>query len=355
MVILITGGSGFIGSALIRNLINNTNHRVVNIDKLTYAGNQESLCGTASSGRYSFEQIDICDPLKIINIIQSYQPSAIIHLAAESHVDRSIDNPDEFIKTNIVGTYNLLSQATHYWKNYCSDKERFRFIHISTDEVFGDLGDEGFFTEKTSYSPNSPYSASKAGSDHLVRAWYKTYSLPAIITNCSNNYGPYQFPEKFIPHMILNALKGSPLPLYGDGQQIRDWLYVDDHVSALLDVLARGQIGETYNIGGHNEQKNIDVAEIICEALEEYAHDRKPQNISNYRDLITFVSDRPGHDRRYAIDASKIEHDLGWRPLENFESALKKTVQWYLGNEVWWERVLSGEYRLDRIGNNDKD
>jgi len=350
--ILITGGAGFIGSAVIRQLINNTEYKVVNLDKLTYAGNIESLADVSDNPRYFFIQSDINDRVAVNMILTQYKPDAIMHLAAESHVDRSIDGPGEFIQTNIVGTYTMLEAARSYWDNIDENKKAaFRFHHISTDEVYGDLhGTHDLFTEKTPYSPSSPYSASKAASDHLVRAWERTYGLPTIITNCSNNYGPYQFPEKLIPHIILSALHGKPLPIYGDGQQIRDWLFVEDHALALIKVLIEGTSGKTYNIGGHNEQKNLDVVHTICDILDDLAPDRKQNGINKYQDLITFVKDRPGHDMRYAIDASKIESELGWCPRETFESGLRKTVQWYLDNKNWWQRVLNGAYKLDRIG-----
>jgi len=349
--ILVTGGAGFIGSAVIRNILSSTDFTVVNIDKLTYAGNVDSIPDADSNKRYHLEIIDICDKSAIEAVFEKYKPNAVMHLAAESHVDRSIDSPDEFMQTNIIGTFNLLVAAPSYFQTLDDDaKSTFRFHHISTDEVYGDLeGVDDLFTEQTSYAPSSPYSASKASSDHLVRAWGRTYGLPTIITNCSNNYGPYHFPEKLIPHVILNAISGQPLPIYGDGSQIRDWLYVEDHAQALLQVVSQGEVGETYNIGGHNEKKNIEVVEAICDLLEELAP-IKPKGVSNYRDLITFVKDRPGHDARYAIDASKIERELGWVPEESFETGLRKTVQWYLENKQWWERVLSGAYRLERIG-----
>ena len=349
--ILVTGGAGFIGSAVIRLIFNQTDWGIVNLDKLTYAGNLDSLGDIVISDRYCFEQVDICDFETLIKIFKHHRPSCVMHLAAESHVDRSIDSPANFIDTNISGTFNLLEAVRHHFDGLDEDgKKQFRFHHISTDEVYGDLeGTDDLFTEQTPYSPSSPYSASKAASDHLVRAWGRTYGLPIVITNCSNNYGPYHFPEKLIPRVILNAIHGKPLLVYGNGLQIRDWLYVEDHAKALIKVATEGKIGETYNIGGHNEKTNLEVVEAICNLLEELAPE-KPSGIDNYRDLITFVKDRPGHDARYAIDASKIEYELGWVPEESFETALRKTVQWYLANAPWWERVLSGVYRIERIG-----
>ena len=348
--ILVTGGAGFIGSAVVRHIIQNTPNRVLNIDKLTYAGNLESLSGVADNKRYAFQKADICDTDAMAKAIDIFKPDAIMHLAAESHVDRSIDGPAAFIETNIVGTYTLLETARKYWEAK-GRPDHFRFHHISTDEVYGDLdGDTDLFTENTSYKPSSPYSASKASSDHLVRAWMRSYGLPCIVTNCSNNYGPYHFPEKLIPHMILNALAGKALPVYGDGKQIRDWLYVEDHAHALYEVLMCGEPGETYNIGGHNEKQNIEVVHTLCDLLEELAAEKKPAGVNLYKDLIKFVKDRPGHDRRYAIDASKIERELGWKPKETFETGLRKTVEWYLDNEAWWSRVLSGDYKLKRMG-----
>lgn len=348
--LLVTGGAGFIGSAVIRHLIADTEHRVVNVDCLTYAGNLESLAAIAGHPRYAFEQVDIRHAAEVTRLFDQYQPDGIMHLAAESHVDRSIDGPADFIQTNIVGTCTLLEAARQYWNNLDGDlKAGFRFHHISTDEVYGSLGETGLFTEVSCYQPNSPYSASKAASDHLVRAWHHTYKLPVVTTNCSNNYGPYHFPEKLIPLMILNCLEGKPLPVYGDGRQIRDWLYVEDHARALVQVFLTGQPGETYNIGGHNERKNIEVVHLLCELLEEM-RPGKPAGVSRYQDLITYVADRPGHDVRYAIDASKIERDLGWVPQETFESGLRKTVQWYLDNETWWRRVRDGSYRGERLG-----
>jgi dTDP-glucose 4,6-dehydratase len=352
MKILVTGGAGFIGSAVVRELIAHSQHSVINVDCLTYAGNVESLADAASSSRYAFEQVNICDRAALDRVFAEHQPDAVMHLAAESHVDRSIDGPGEFIHTNITGTYTLLEAARAYWSGLdASRREAFRFHHISTDEVYGDLhGSDDLFLETTPYAPSSPYSASKAASDHLVRAWQRTYGFPTLITNCSNNYGPYHFPEKLIPHVMLNALAGKPLPVYGDGLQIRDWLYVEDHARALIRVVTTGEVGETYNIGGHNEQTNIHVVRTLCALLEELAADRKPAGVARYEDLITFVKDRPGHDARYAIDASKIERELGWVPQESFDSGLRKTVQWYLANEAWWQRVLSGAYQLQRIG-----
>ena len=349
--ILVTGGAGFIGSAVVRHIINHTSDSVVVVDKLTYAGNLASLTPVAHDERFAFEQVDICDRSELNRVFTHYRPDVVMHLAAESHVDRSIDGPAAFIETNIVGTYTLLEAARSFWSALeDSAKAAFRFHHISTDEVYGDLHSmDDFFTETTPYAPSSPYSASKASSDHLVRAWLRTYGLPTLITNCSNNYGPYHFPEKLIPLTILNALAGKPLPVYGNGQQIRDWLYVDDHARALYLVATKGAIGETYNIGGHNARKNIDVVETICALLEELVP-QKPQGIVRYHDLITFVADRPGHDLRYAIDAAKIARDLGWTPEETFESGMRKTVQWYLANESWWKQVQDGSYQGERLG-----
>jgi len=351
MKILLTGGAGFIGSSVIRQALGRGDIEIVNVDILTYAGNLDSLASIDANPNYAFEQVNICDGAAIAKVFAQHKPTAVMHLAAESHVDRSIEYPDDFIQTNIVGTYTLLEQSRIYWQSLLpKEQEAFRFHHISTDEVYGDLEHAGdFFTETTAYAPSSPYSASKASSDHLVRAWQRTYGLPTLITNCSNNYGPFHFPEKLIPHVILNALAGKALPIYGDGSQIRDWLYVEDHAKALLHVVSTGKVGETYNIGGHNEQKNLGVVEAICDLLEELAPN-KPTGIDNYKDLITFVSDRPGHDLRYAIDASKIEKELGWKPEETFESGIRKTVSWYLTNANWSERVLSGKYRLQRQG-----
>jgi len=349
--LLITGGAGFIGSAVIRHIINNTEHSVVNVDKLTYAGNLESLESIEDDARYTFEQVDICDATEMRRVFNEHQPDIVMHLAAESHVDRSIDGPGEFIQTNIIGTYVLLEEARDYWSNLDSDKkDNFRFHHVSTDEVYGDLeGTDDLFTEETSYAPSSPYSAAKASSDHLVRAWQRTFGMPTLITNCSNNYGPYQFPEKLIPLIILNALEGKDLPIYGDGKQIRDWLYVDDHARALLHVALTGEISETYNIGGHNELKNIDVVKTVCSILDELAPS-KLDGIDKYEQLITYVGDRAGHDVRYAIDATKIANELNWVPDETFETGIRKTVQWYLDNNIWCERVQDGSYQRERLG-----
>lgn len=350
--VIVTGGAGFIGSALIRYLLAQTNQIVMNLDKLTYAGNLNSLAALSHDKRYFFQQVDICNRNVVRDIFESFQPDAVMHLAAESHVDRSIDNAVDFIQTNVVGTFSLLEETRNFWNKLSKDKQKtFRFHHVSTDEVFGTLGSTGKFTEQSPYRPNSPYSATKAASDHLVRAWYETYGLPIIISNCSNNYGPYHFPEKLIPHMILNALHGRPLPIYGNGHQVRDWLYVDDHVRALYTILTQGKLGETYNVGGHNEQKNIDVVRAICEVLETL-RSTTPLISHQHRlkDLITYVDDRPGHDVRYAIDATKIARDLGWQPQETFESGLHKTVHWYLKNEAWWQDILNGTYRLNRLG-----
>jgi len=386
MKILITGGAGFIGSAVVRHIIRDTTASVINLDKLTYAGNLESIPPEISqSSRYSFEQVDICDRNELERVFRQHQPDAVMHLAAESHVDRSIDGPGEFIQTNIVGTYELLEAARSYWQQLPEQrKQQFRFHHISTDEVYGDLphpndlAPEGapvgatsaatptlpLFTETTSYAPSSPYSASKAASDHLVRAWHRTYGLPVLVTNCSNNYGPYHFPEKLIPHVILNALAGKPLPIYGKGDQIRDWLYVEDHARVLYKVVTEGKVGETYNIGGHNEKQNIEVVKEICRILDELAprhttHSHPARSEANsqdpqpsYTNLITHVQDRPGHDRRYAIDSSKMQTELSWTPIETFETGLRKTVEWYLNNRQWWQNVLSGSYKLQRIGDN---
>jgi dTDP-glucose 4,6-dehydratase len=354
MKILITGGAGFIGSAVIRHIIRHTQNEVVNLDKLTYAGNLESLAEVSNNERYTFEQVDICNRAEVDRVLAEHKPDAIMHLAAESHVDRSIDGPAEFIETNIVGTYTLLEATRQYWQAMEAEKKaNFRVHHISTDEVYGDLphpnetanAEEHLFTEQTAYAPSSPYSASKASSDHLVRAWQRTYGLPVLVTNCSNNYGPYHFPEKLVPLIILNALEGKPLPVYGKGDQIRDWLFVEDHARALYKVVTEGKLGETYNIGGHNEKQNIEVVDTICDILQELC----PQERS-YRDLITHVTDRPGHDQRYAIDASKIERELGWVPEETFETGLRKTVAWYLNNHEWCKRVQNGSYQGQRLG-----
>lgn len=356
MKILVTGGAGFIGSAVVRHIIKNTSDQVVNLDKLTYAGNLESLADVSGSARYAFEQVDICNRTELDRVFSQHQPDAIMHLAAESHVDRSIDGPAAFMETNIIGTYTLLEAARQYWQALDTDKKaNFRFHHVSTDEVYGDLphpsetpnAEESLFTEDTAYAPSSPYSASKASADHLVRAWNRTYGLPVVITNCSNNYGPYHFPEKLIPLMILNALEGKPLPVYGNGDQIRDWLYVEDHARALYKVLTEGKVGETYNIGGHNELRNIDLVNTICDILQEL----RPQAAS-YRDQITYVADRPGHDRRYAIDAGKIRRELGWLPQETFETGIRKAVQWYLDNLDWCRRIQGGSYQRERLGVN---
>lgn len=347
--ILVTGGAGFIGSAVVRHIIRNTHDTVVNVDKLTYAGNLESLAEVSTDPRYRFEQVDICDREALDRVLAEHQPDAVMHLAAESHVDRSIDGPAAFMDTNIMGTYTLLEAVRAYWiASPDSRRERFVFHHISTDEVYGDLENtEELFTETTSYAPSSPYSASKAASDHLVRAWQRTYGLPTLVTNCSNNYGPYHFPEKLIPHIILKAIQGERLPVYGNGAQIRDWLHVEDHARALYLVLTRGALGETYNIGGHNEKQNIEVVRAICRLLDEL-HPQSP--VTPHEQLITFVTDRPGHDLRYAIDASKIERELGWTPEETFDTGLRKTVMWYLENQSWWQRVLDGDYQLTRLG-----
>ena len=356
MKILVTGGAGFIGSAVIRNIIESTEDSVINIDKLTYAGNLDNLASVCDSNRYTFEQVDICDVNELSRVFRIHEPDVVMHLAAESHVDRSIDGPAEFIQTNIVGTYNLLEVARIYWNGLSEGKKTsFRFHHISTDEVYGDLaGTKELFTEHTSYSPSSPYSTSKASSDHLVRAWFRTFGLPTIITNCSNNYGPHHFPEKLVPLVILSAIQGKELPIYGNGSQIRDWLYVEDHARALYKVITEGEIGETYNIGGHNEKQNIEVVHTICDLLEVLVPNNKfskaSGNPDGFKGLIEFVKDRPGHDARYAIDASKIERDLNWKPHETFDSGIKKTVEWYLNNEEWSNRVQSGNYRLDRLG-----
>jgi dTDP-glucose 4,6-dehydratase len=346
--ILVTGGAGFIGSAVARHLINETEHQVLVLDKLTYAGNLDSLQPVANNPRYSFVQADILDAPKMREVFASFRPDIVMHLAAESHVDRSIDGPGEFIQTNVVGTYTLLQAALAHWQSLSgADKDAFRFHHISTDEVFGSLGSEGYFTETTAYDPRSPYSASKAASDHLVRAWHHTFGLPTVVSNCSNNYGPYHFPEKLIPLIILNALEGKPLPVYGDGSNVRDWLYVEDHARALALIALEGEVGESYNVGGHNEKTNLEVVQAICTILDEITPDER---IGLRRNLIIFVRDRPGHDKRYAIDPTKIGRELGWVPQETFETGLAKTVHWYLENRPWWERIRSGVYRGERLG-----
>ena len=346
MKIFVTGGAGFIGSALTRLLIQHTGDEVCVFDKLTYAGNLASLQPVSNSKRFSFIQADICDRIAVESALSAFQPDVVMHLAAESHVDRSIDGPAAFIETNLVGTFTMLDVCLSYWRRLPPEQaKKFKFMHISTDEVFGSLGASGFFHEDTPYAPTSPYSASKAGSDHLVRAWRHTYGLPVIVTNCSNNYGPYHFPEKLIPLMIINAIEGKPLPVYGKGDNIRDWLYVEDHAAALLSVAREGVVGESYNVGGNNEWRNIDVVYAICDLLNEL----RPQK-AGYRDLISFVADRPGHDLRYAIDSQKIQRELGWRPKEQFETGLRKTINWYLENKAWWEAVRTGTYRGERLG-----
>ena len=351
MKILVTGGCGFIGSNLLRLLIQNTTHTVLNLDALTYAGNQQSLNDIATNTRYQFSHTDICDLEAVKAVFASYQPDWIMHLAAESHVDRSIDGPSAFIKTNVLGTFNLLEAARlEYQKRSDASKQSFRFLHVSTDEVYGSLGDQGFFTEETAYDPHSPYSASKAASDHLARAWSDTYGLPVLVTNCSNNYGPYQFPEKLIPVVILKALTGEAIPIYGKGENVRDWLYVEDHAEALLSVISKGSIGETYNIGGNNERTNLDLVQLLCHLLDEL---RPKSNGQSYTEQISFVQDRPGHDLRYAIDASKIKRELGWSPKQDHASGFKKTVLWYLEHRNWVEAILSGDYKLERLGNLD--
>ena len=349
MKILVTGGCGFIGSNFVHQQINNTDNTILNFDKLTYAGNPDNLASIEQNPRYSFVQGDICDTALVSETISQFQPDAIVHFAAESHVDRSIDGPMDFVNTNIIGTATLLNVAREYLevRSQKSDSDEFKFLHVSTDEVYGSLGDEGFFTESTAYDPSSPYSASKAGSDHLVRAWHRTYGFPALITNCSNNYGPYQFPEKLIPLMIANCVDEKPLPVYGEGLNVRDWLFVEDHCDAIYEVLQHGAIGETYNIGGHNEIRNINIVNTICSILDEL----KPRsNGQTYSELITYVTDRPGHDFRYAIDASKIKNDLGWTPKETFETGIRKTIQWYLDHEDWWRKIQDGTYNQERLG-----
>ena len=349
MKILVTGGCGFIGSNFVHQQINNTDNTILNFDKLTYAGNPDNLASIEQNPRYSFVQGDICDTALVSETISQFQPDAIVHFAAESHVDRSIDGPMDFVNTNIIGTATLLNATREYLevRSQKSDSDEFKFLHVSTDEVYGSLGDEGFFTESTAYDPSSPYSASKAGSDHLVRAWHRTYGFPALITNCSNNYGPYQFPEKLIPLMIANCVDEKPLPVYGEGLNVRDWLFVEDHCDAIYEVLQHGKIGDTYNIGGHNEIRNIDIVNTICSILDEL----KPRsNGQTYSELITYVTDRPGHDFRYAIDASKIKNDLGWTPKETFETGIRKTIQWYLDHEDWWRKIQDGTYNQERLG-----
>ena len=347
MKVLVTGGAGFIGSAVARRLLADSHNAILVFDKLTYAGNLDSLSPIAGSPSYRFVRGDICDKAAVRAAFAGFEPNVVMHLAAESHVDRSIDGPAAFIETNLVGTFVMLDVALEYWRSLdAAAAAAFRFMHISTDEVFGSLGETGLFREDTPYAPNSPYSASKAGSDHLVRAWRETYGLPTIVTNCSNNYGPYHFPEKLIPLTILNALEGKPLPVYGRGENVRDWLYVDDHAAALILVARQGAVGESYNVGGRNEMKNIEVVEAICAILDEM----RPRAAGRHRDLITFVTDRPGHDLRYAIDCAKIERDLGWRPAETFETGLRKTVRWFLDNGAWWQAIRTGKYRGERLG-----
>lgn len=349
MRILVTGGCGFIGANLVRYLINETDHHVINLDKLTYAGNPHSLNDVADSDRYEFVQADIADPARIREIFESIDPDAVAHLAAESHVDRSIDGPSEFIQTNVVGTFNLLDSALAHYKQLDENRKKsFRFLHVSTDEVYGSLGDTGMFSETTAYDPHSPYSATKAASDHLARAWKTTYGLPVLVTNCSNNYGPYQFPEKLLPVMIIKCMNEEPLPVYGKGLNVRDWLYVEDHVRALFTVLETGVPGETYNIGGNSERRNIDLVNALCEIMDEL-HPRKSGG--KHADLITYVTDRPGHDFRYAIDSSKIQNELNWSPQHSLEVCLRETVQWYLNNKDWWQNILDGNYKLERLGN----
>tara|TARA_B110000483_G_scaffold144160_1_gene172110 strand:- start:8362 stop:9420 length:1059 start_codon:yes stop_codon:yes gene_type:complete len=351
MKIFITGGAGFIGSALIRYLIEHTNHEILNYDALRYSGNLKSLKSIENSSQYNFIEGDICDAKLLAETLKDFQPTGVMHLAAESHVDRSIDNAAPFIHTNIVGTYTLLSSCQEYLNLLSSDlKNQFTFLHVSTDEVYGDIDpSEPPCSELHSYDPSSPYSASKASSDHLVRSWHRTYNFPAVITNCSNNYGPFHFPEKFIPHIILNSLHGKNIPIYGDGQQVRDWIYVDDHVRGLFLAFQKGIHGETYNIGASNEIKNIEIATMVCNLLDELVHE-KPNNVDSFQELITFVEDRPGHDKRYAINSSKIQNELGWSPHESFESGFRKTVQWFLDNKQWWKSILGNDYALKRIG-----
>ena len=356
MKILVTGGCGFIGSNFVHQQINKIDNTILNFDKLTYAGNPDNLASIEQNPRYSFVQGDICDTALVSETISQFQPDAIVHFAAESHVDRSIDGPMAFVETNVIGTAVLLGASLKYWqgrwqnedgRRQKSEGNGFRFLHVSTDEVYGSLGDEGFFTESTAYDPSSPYSASKAGSDHLVRAWYRTYGFPALITNCSNNYGPYQFPEKLIPLMIANCVDEKPLPVYGEGLNVRDWLFVEDHCDAIYEVLQYGKIGDTYNIGGRNEIRNIDIVNAICSILDEL----KPRsNNQPYSEFITYVTDRPGHDFRYAIDASKIKNDLGWTPKETFNTGIRKTIQWYLDHEDWWRKIQDGTYNQERLG-----
>lgn len=347
MKVLVTGGSGFIGSNLVRLLVEEKGESVINLDKLTYAGNAESLVDLEGNPNYTFEQVDLCDAAALAEIFSEHKPDAVMHLAAESHVDRSIDGPGEFIQTNIVGTYNLLQAALNYWRNL-PEGNGFRFLHVSTDEVFGSLApDAPGFSETTPYDPHSPYSASKAASDHLARSWSDTYGLPVLVTNCSNNYGPYQFPEKLIPVVILKCLRGEPIPVYGKGENVRDWLYVSDHAEALYTVLTKGRIGETYNIGGNNERQNIELVRTLCTLMDKFA---PMDNAKSYEELISFVTDRPGHDMRYAIDSTKIREELGWEPKEDFESGFRKTVKWYLDNQSWWQHILDGSYKLERLG-----
>lgn len=349
MNILVTGGAGFIGSNLIRLFIRESEHKVLNLDALTYAGNQHSLSDLESNTRYQFSQTDICDAVELDKVFAEFQPDWVMHLAAESHVDRSIDGPGAFIQTNVVGTFNMLQAARRHYESLQGEhKTKFRFLHVSTDEVYGSLGKEGLFSETTAYDPHSPYSASKAASDHLARAWADTYGLPILVTNCSNNYGPHQFPEKLIPVVILKALRNEAIPVYGKGENIRDWLYVDDHAEALHTVIAKGRVGETYNIGGNNEKRNIDLVQLICDLLDEL---RPRPDGKSYAEQITFVTDRPGHDLRYAIDASKIKSELGWSPKQDHESGFRKTVQWYLDNSTWVQNILDGSYKLERLGN----